>query len=178
MLAVVASLRQRERCLDKSVEKCIMVDIDEVVVNICKEELPEWGQGCTEDPRLTVEYDDARAYLERYEGKFDVIIMDIADPIEAGLATFFTPKSSTSLLRPSLTRWRPRHAVGSPALCTTTMSASPPSIKLSAPHSSMSLATMLTSQASLRTGDSIWHSMEVRTSVVPMQTGALLKLMP
>ena len=54
------------------------------VVNVCKEQLPEWNDGCVEDPRLEVHYDDAKGFLERYEGKFDVIIMDIADPIEAG----------------------------------------------------------------------------------------------
>jgi len=74
----------REVLRHKSVEKCLMVDIDEVVVDICKKELPEWGQECWKDPRLTVQYGDARAGLENYEGKFDVIIMDIADPIEAG----------------------------------------------------------------------------------------------
>ncbi|CAE7941831.1 speE, partial [Symbiodinium sp. KB8] len=72
----------RETLRWKTVEKVVMVDIDEIVVNVCKEQLPEWNDGCVEDPRLEVHYDDAKGFLERYEGKFDVIIMDIADPIE------------------------------------------------------------------------------------------------
>lgn len=74
----------REVLKHKSVEKCVMVDLDKLVVDICREHLPEWNDGSTEDPRLDLHYDDAKAFLERYDGKFDVIIMDIADPIEAG----------------------------------------------------------------------------------------------
>ncbi|CAM9563460.1 unnamed protein product [Choristocarpus tenellus] len=46
--------------------------------------LPEWGAGVTDDPRLELHYTDAHAFLLDYEGTFDVIVMDIADPIEAG----------------------------------------------------------------------------------------------
>lgn len=46
--------------------------------------LSEWGAGVTEDPRLELHYTDAHAFLKENEGLFDVIIMDIADPIEAG----------------------------------------------------------------------------------------------
>lgn len=74
----------REILRHKSVEKVVMVDIDKVVVDICREQLPEWNDGSTEDPRLELHYTDAKAFLESYEGTFDVIIMDIADPIEAG----------------------------------------------------------------------------------------------
>jgi len=74
----------REILRHTSVEKCVMVDIDKVVCDVCREQLPEWHDGCVDDPRLEVVYDDAKGWLERYEGTFDIIIMDIADPIEAG----------------------------------------------------------------------------------------------
>eukprot|EP00753_Platysulcus_tardus_P020585 PLAT8250.1.p2 GENE.PLAT8250.1~~PLAT8250.1.p2 ORF type:complete len:328 (+),score=157.91 PLAT8250.1:42-986(+) len=74
----------REVLRHKSVEKCVMVDIDEVVVDICRAELPEWNAGVCDDERLELHYDDANAWLRAYDGTFDVIIMDIADPIEAG----------------------------------------------------------------------------------------------
>jgi spermidine synthase len=62
-----------------------MVDLDKVVVDVSREHLPEWGAGCWDDPRLEMHYTDAHAWLMQYKGpKFDVIIMDIADPIEAG----------------------------------------------------------------------------------------------
>lgn len=74
----------REVLRHPCVERVVMVDLDEDVVRLCKDHLPEWHGGCIEDPRLEVIYDDAHAYLSRHEGTFDVIIMDIADPIEAG----------------------------------------------------------------------------------------------
>ena len=102
----------REVLRHPSVERCVMVDIDEKVCKICEEELPEWGNGCTKDPRLEVvssrhgasffapprdlvltpprlssalqHYDDAYGFLERDTRSYDVVIMDIADPIEAG----------------------------------------------------------------------------------------------
>eukprot|EP00912_Choanoflagellata_sp_UC4_P000964 UC4_evm3s594 len=74
----------REVLRHKSVEKCVMVDIDGVAVEQCIEHLPEWFDGSHRDSRLELHYDDAKSFLERYDGKFDVIIMDICDPIEAG----------------------------------------------------------------------------------------------
>ena len=54
----------------KSVETCVMVDIDEEVCDICREQLPEWNGGCfphggKPDPRLEVHYEDAKAFLEK-----------------------------------------------------------------------------------------------------------------
>ena len=60
-----------------------MVDIDEVVTKFCKEHLKA-NTAAFEDPRLELIHDDARAQLENYPGKFDVIIGDLADPVEGG----------------------------------------------------------------------------------------------
>ena len=77
----------REVLRHASVEKCIMVDIDKVACDICREQLPEWNGGAYEDPRFEVHYTDAKQWLEdRPEEKFDVIVLDICDPIEAGPA--------------------------------------------------------------------------------------------
>ncbi|CAI5741636.1 unnamed protein product [Hyaloperonospora brassicae] len=74
----------REVLKHKSVEKVVMVDIDELVCTMCRKEMPEWADGAFEDARLEVHYTDAHAFLKQYDGTFDVILMDIADPIEAG----------------------------------------------------------------------------------------------
>merc|ERR1711937_115910 len=81
----------REILRHSSVEKCIMVDIDQLACEMCLEHLPEWADGCFEDPRLEVHYTDAMQWMTDYDGKFDVIIMDICDPIEAGpgIALYF-----------------------------------------------------------------------------------------
>ena len=74
----------REVLRHKSVTKCQMVDIDKVACDICREQLPQWNNGAYEDPRFYVEYSDAFAWLKDCDEKYDVIIMDICDPIEAG----------------------------------------------------------------------------------------------
>lgn len=54
------------------------------MVDTSRDVLPEWGAGVLDDPRLDLHYTDAHAFLRDNEGMYDVIIMDIADPIEAG----------------------------------------------------------------------------------------------
>mmetsp|Transcript_10094 Transcript_10094/g.26164 ORF Transcript_10094/g.26164 Transcript_10094/m.26164 type:complete len:324 (-) Transcript_10094:191-1162(-) len=67
-----------------SVEKCVMVDIDADVVNFCKAHLPE-NEAAFADPRLDLVIDDAKAQLENApDGSYDVIIMDLDDPLEGG----------------------------------------------------------------------------------------------
>ncbi len=75
----------REVLRHKSVERVLMVDLDEKVIEVCKEFLPEWGgERVTNDPRFELVIGDAYAYLDNCTEKFDVMIMDISDPIEAG----------------------------------------------------------------------------------------------
>jgi len=74
----------REVLRHKSVQRCVMVDIDKVACDICREQLPEWNDGAFEDPRLHVEYEDAMKWLEETDEMFDILILDIADPIDAG----------------------------------------------------------------------------------------------
>jgi len=75
----------REVLRYKSVEKVVMVDLDQAVIDVCKKHLPEWGgEGVATDPRLELVVGDAYKYLRETDRKFDAIIMDISDPIEAG----------------------------------------------------------------------------------------------
>ncbi len=69
-----------------TVERVVMVDIDEEVVEIAKKLLPEWHQGAFDDPRLELVIMDGLKYVDEANEKFDVIIADLADPIEAGPA--------------------------------------------------------------------------------------------
>ncbi|KAK4425673.1 Thermospermine synthase ACAULIS5 [Sesamum alatum] len=66
-----------------AVEKVIMCDIDEEVVDFCKSHLVV-NKEAFYDPRLELIINDARAELERREEVYDVIIGDLADPIEGG----------------------------------------------------------------------------------------------
>jgi len=56
-----------------------MVDLDEEVVEICREYLPTWHQGAFDDARTTLFFEDARVFLEREDQTYDVIICDVCD---------------------------------------------------------------------------------------------------
>uniref|UniRef100_A0A7S2NR58 thermospermine synthase n=2 Tax=Haptolina brevifila TaxID=156173 RepID=A0A7S2NR58_9EUKA len=73
----------REVLRHTTVERCVMVDIDADVVKFCKENLPENAEAFA-DPRLELVIDDAKAVLEQSATGFDVIIMDLDDPLEDG----------------------------------------------------------------------------------------------
>eukprot|EP00933_Yihiella_yeosuensis_P033184 TRINITY_DN268_c0_g4_i1.p1 TRINITY_DN268_c0_g4~~TRINITY_DN268_c0_g4_i1.p1 ORF type:complete len:332 (+),score=67.03 TRINITY_DN268_c0_g4_i1:68-1063(+) len=73
----------REVLRHKSVEKCVMVDIDPDVVRFCKENLEE-NKEAFADPRLELVIQDCKAWLENDPRKFDLIIMDLDDPLEGG----------------------------------------------------------------------------------------------
>ena len=76
----------REVLRHKSVEHVLMVDIDQEVVEACKKHLPEWHQGSFDDKRVELRYLDARKYLEETDEIYDVIIIDISEPVEEGPA--------------------------------------------------------------------------------------------
>ena len=75
-----ASLRELLRI--PSMVKATMVDIDGEVVDACRAHLPEWSAGAFGDPRADVIIGDAKAYVERSEEQFDVIIGDLTEPLE------------------------------------------------------------------------------------------------
>jgi spermidine synthase len=76
----------REVLRHRSVQRVLMVDIDEEVVARSRDLLPEWHQGAFEDPRVELKYLDARKHLEETSEMFDVVIIDISEPIEEGPA--------------------------------------------------------------------------------------------
>jgi len=76
----------REVLNHSSVEKVVMIDLDGEVVEICKKYLPNHHQGSFDDHRLELMHEDARAYLDNCTEQFDVMIMDLVDPLEAGTA--------------------------------------------------------------------------------------------
>ena len=70
----------REVLRHQSVEFCVMVEIDEVVVNACKEFIPQTA-ACLSDSRLDLRIEDGLAFVKNTEEKFDVVIVDSSDPI-------------------------------------------------------------------------------------------------
>jgi len=71
------------------VKRVVMVDIDKEVIDICRRFLPSFHQGSFDDSRLELLFVDAKSYLEECDDKdekFDVIILDLPEPIEEGPA--------------------------------------------------------------------------------------------
>ena len=89
----------REVLAHNSVKSAVMVDLDGEVVEICRRFLPNHHRGAFDDPRVQLHFADARQYLEDTEDTYDVIIVDLPDPQEAGPASFLYTQSFYSLLR-------------------------------------------------------------------------------
>jgi spermidine synthase len=75
----------REALFHNTVKEAVMVDIDEELVDMVKDHMPEWHQGAFEDPRTTLLHTDARQWLIDHRGaNFDVILSDLPNPHEEG----------------------------------------------------------------------------------------------
>lgn len=75
-----ATLREVLRCPD--VERCAMVDIDALVVELSKKYLAEWSGGAFEDPRARVIVGDAIEFLRDDSQRYGVILSDLTEPLE------------------------------------------------------------------------------------------------
>ncbi len=71
----------REVLRHNSVERVVMVDIDKGVIDFAKKYLVEWHQNSFDDPRLELVIGDGREYVEKTNEKFDVVILDVVDPM-------------------------------------------------------------------------------------------------
>ena len=71
----------REVLKHPNLEKAVMIDIDEAVVNACKEFMPSVNAGAFDDPRLNLIIGDGIDYVKNApDASFDVIIIDSTDP--------------------------------------------------------------------------------------------------
>lgn len=93
----------REVLSHKTVKRVVMVDIDEEVIALCKKYLPEQSRGSFEDRRTELLHTDARDYLAKCDEKFDVIIIDIPDPLEEGPAYLLFTREFYQLVQDRLT---------------------------------------------------------------------------
>lgn len=63
------------------VESVIMNEIDEQIVLACKTYMPNLSQGAFDDPRAMLHFEDGKEYIKKHTDAFDVIILDLSDPI-------------------------------------------------------------------------------------------------
>ena len=84
----------REVLRHSEVKHVNMVELDKMVVDVCKEHLPSFKVPWN-DPRLNVEFGDGIAWLKNYaDGKgtpYDVIIIDGSDPVGPAEGLYASP---------------------------------------------------------------------------------------
>ena len=93
----------REVLRHKTVKKVVMVDIDDEVTVLSKKFLPGHAVKSFEDKRTELHHLDARGFLEKSNDKFDVIIIDLPDPIEEGPASMLFTQEFYKTVREHLT---------------------------------------------------------------------------
>ncbi len=92
----------REILRHPSVEKVIMVDIDDTLVALAKKFLTPWHQGTFDDARVQVLHEDARAYLQNTRERFDCIISDMTDPLKGSPAAYLFTQEFFELVKSRL----------------------------------------------------------------------------
>ena len=77
----------RELTRFKSIEHIDMVEIDQRVVEVCKEYLPQTA--CRlDDPRVHIYYEDGLKFVRGKDNEYDLIIVDSTDPFGPGEGLF------------------------------------------------------------------------------------------
>ena len=94
----------REILRHPTVKKAVMVDIDADVIEVCKKYLPEYNAGAFDDKRVKVYNTDARKWLAETKEKFDVIIIDLTEPVEKGPAYLLYTKEFYQIVQSKLTQ--------------------------------------------------------------------------
>ncbi|KAF3446099.1 hypothetical protein FNV43_RR11278 [Rhamnella rubrinervis] len=92
----------REALKHKSMEKVVMCDIDQEVVDFCRTHLTVNHEAFCHK-KLNLVINDAKAELESSSEKFDVIVGDLADPVEGGPCyQLYTKSFYERILKPKL----------------------------------------------------------------------------
>ena len=77
----------RELVQYPEIEKIDLVEIDEMVVEVCKKYLPQTA--CRlEDERVEIHYEDGLKFIRRCKDEYDLIIVDSTDPFGPGEGLF------------------------------------------------------------------------------------------
>jgi spermidine synthase len=87
----------REVLRHKSIETCVLVEIDKMVIDACREHIDQTARVFS-DSRLTTIVDDGVAYVSASQETFDVIMVDSTDPNGAA-EPLFGPKFYSDLRR-------------------------------------------------------------------------------
>jgi spermidine synthase len=81
----------RQVLLHPSIEKVDFVELDEGVVEFCKEYFPELGASAFFDPRVSLHIEDGRAFANKAQAEkrsYDAVFMDMTDPAGPSLSLY------------------------------------------------------------------------------------------
>ena len=73
----------RELTRYESIENIDMVEIDKLVVDLCREYIPQTASKLDDD-RVNIYYEDGLKFVREKENKYDLIIVDSTDPFGPG----------------------------------------------------------------------------------------------
>lgn len=77
----------RELTRYPDIERIDLVEIDEMVVEVCKKYLPKTAC-CLDDKRLFIHYQDGLKFIRKCDNEYDLIIVDSTDPFGPGEGLF------------------------------------------------------------------------------------------
>ncbi len=77
----------RELSRYQTVDRIDVVEIDEMVVDVCKKYLPQTARGF-DDSRVNLIFQDGLKYIRSCENKYDLIVVDSTDPFGPGEGLF------------------------------------------------------------------------------------------
>ena len=77
----------RELARYEHIERIDMVEIDKMVVDVCKKHIPQTAC-CFDDKRVNLYFEDGVKYVRRVVDEYDLIIVDSTDPFGPGEALF------------------------------------------------------------------------------------------
>lgn len=77
----------RELTKYKTIEQIDLVEIDGMVIDVCKEFLPQTAC-CFDDKRVSIHIQDGLKFVRRIENEYDLIIVDSTDPFGPGEGLF------------------------------------------------------------------------------------------
>lgn len=78
----------REVVKHRRVERVVQVEIDQAVIDMCKQYLPRHSSGAFDNPKAEVVIADGVDFVTQSERRFDVIISDCTDPMGPGEVLF------------------------------------------------------------------------------------------
>ncbi|MFC5587682.1 polyamine aminopropyltransferase [Sporosarcina soli] len=77
----------RELTKYQSIEQIDMVEIDQMVVDVCREYIPQTASQL-DDPRVNLFFEDGLKFVRKKENEYDLIIVDSTDPFGPGEGLF------------------------------------------------------------------------------------------